>query len=97
MKNIATFFSFVETKQTRNMGTFLKYEIISAGEIWDYVFQSSMEMSHETEMLPQLYSLHLEMHISCEHRCATRPPYSLMVVFVHEGFYVALWESGESL
>lgn len=97
MKNIATFFSFVEAKQTRNMGTFPKYEIMFTGEIWDHVFQTSMEMSHEAEMMPQLYNLHLEMHISCEHCCATRPPYSLVVVFVHEGFDVALQERGESL
>lgn len=54
MKNISTFFSFVKAKQTRNMGTFLKYEIIFTGEIWDHVFQTSMEMSHEAEMLPRL-------------------------------------------
>ena len=59
MKNIATFFSFVEAcLQTRNMGTFLKYEIIFAREIGDHVFQTSMEMSYEAKVFPQLYNLH---------------------------------------
>lgn len=81
MENIAAFFSFVEAKQTRNMGMFLKCEIIFAGEMWDHVFQTSMEMSQEAEILPRLYNLHLKMDISCGHYCAIRPTYSLVVVF----------------
>lgn len=71
------------------MLNFLKYEIIFPEKYGNLL---SRPTSHEAE----LYNLHLEMHVLCEHCCAIRPIYSLVVIFVHEDFDVALQEREES-